>query len=107
MCSIILHNSSVRRRKGVVDAPNVREMTLQVKPEVYSRVGAAIKDMRHYMENHRQHLVYSFMFFFACGLVFAERFYSEYKAHHRHCDTLALWASKWQIERHSNKSAKL
>ena len=71
--------SSVRQRSGKGGLEGLRGgMALTVKPEVYSRVGAAMKDVRHYMENHRQHLVYSFIFFFLNGLLFSERFYSKW-----------------------------
>ena len=69
---------SSTRKKSISEGLMIKSMSFDVRPEVYSRLGAVLKDARHFMENHRQHIVYVFLFFFACVLTFAERFYSTY-----------------------------
>lgn len=41
----------------------------------FTRRAVMLKNLHHYFENHRQQIVYLFIFFSICALLFAERFY--------------------------------
>lgn len=43
----------------------------------FTRRAIMLKNLHHYFENHRQQIVYLFIFFSICALLFAERFYSQ------------------------------
>jgi len=55
---------------GAIAEPSVKLAT---------RRAIFLKDVRHYAENHRQQIVYLFIFFSISVLLFAERFYSKLK----------------------------
>src|SRR6218665_1851681 len=42
----------------------------------FTRRALLLQNLHHYIENHRQQIVYLFIFFSICILLFAERFYS-------------------------------
>jgi len=66
---LLSHSSEVADRAfGDAAEPNVQLTT---------RRAIFLKDVGHYVENHRQQIVYLFIFFSITILLFAERFYSK------------------------------
>ena len=69
--SKILPNKSPLRKLhsfGAAAEPSVRSPT---------RRAIFLKNFSHYIENHRQQIVYLFIFICICVLLFSERFYSK------------------------------
>ena len=58
-----------------------REISFKDAAEMqgFTKLGLTLKSFRHYMENHRQQIVYLIVFFGVCILVSAERFYCKSK----------------------------